>query len=172
VNKLLLLGFFLFNCFPLVAQQVIKGIPADLVSSEIIIVSYEPNDLIPAEAKTHESIYKEITPLNQLCAQANQELQAATKSNFPLSYRIVPKEMLPALKLEDAYIFEPGKLYGSDGPWSSVPFYLRHAATGTIYEIGYLPKNAIFSAEKVMEHFIQFLPKNLPVQASESGLKE
>lgn len=167
MNKFLVLGFLLLTCFPLAAQQVIKGIPADLVSSEIIIVTYEPNDLIPAEAKSHEGVYKDITPINQLCAQANQELQTVTKAAFPLSYRVVPKEIAAALKVEKAYIFEPGKLYTSYGPWSSVPFYIRHAATGQVYEIGYLPKNAIFSAEKVMQHFIEFLPKNLPVQASE-----
>ena len=167
MNKLLLLGLFLLNCFPLVAQQVIKGIPEDLLSAEIIIVAYEPNDLIPAEAESHEFIYKQTTPLAAMCAQANLELQAVAKKTFPLSYRIVLKELLTSLKVGNAYIFEPGKLYRSFGPWSSVPLYIRRAASGQVYEIGHLPKNAIFSAEKVLTHFIQFLPKNLPVQASE-----
>ena len=173
LNRLLLLGFFLLlHCFPLAAQQVVKGLPHDLLSSEIIIVAYEPNDLIPAEAKSYEFIYKQITPLELLCAQANQELQMVAAIAFPLSYRIVSKEVAMSLQQENAYIFEPGKLYGTFGPWSSVPFYIRHIATGTIYEIGYMPKNAIFSAEKVLAHFIAFLPKNLPVQASEGKLKE
>jgi hypothetical protein len=168
LNRLLLLGFFfLLNCFPLVAQQVIKGIPEDLLYAEIIIVAYEPNDLIPAEAESHEFIYKQTMPLAAMCAQANLELQAVAKKTFPLSYRIVPKELLASIKVGNAYIFEPGKLYGSFGPWSSVPLYIRRAASGQVYEIGHLPKNAIFSAEKVLTHFIQFLPKNLPVQASE-----
>ncbi len=172
MNKLLLLGFFLLSCLPLAAQQVIKGIPTDLIASEIIIVAYEPNDLIPEEAKSYEALYKRTTPLVAQCALANQQLYTFAKTNFPLSYRIISKDLLCSVSTENAYIFEPGKLYGTCGPWSSVPFYLRHANTGTIYEIGHMPKSGIFSTEKVMAHFIKFLPKNLPVQASENGFKE
>lgn len=168
LNRFLLFGvFLLLHCFPLAAQQVVKGLPADLLSAEIVIVAYEPIDLIPAEARSYESVYKQITPLAAMSAQANLELQHVAKLAFPLSYRIVSKAQLAELKLENAYLFEPGKIYGTSGPWASVPFYIRHVATGQIYEIGYLPKSAIFSAEKVLLHFIEFLPKNLPVQASE-----
>ncbi|MBK0404291.1 hypothetical protein I5M27_14940 [Adhaeribacter sp. BT258] len=166
MNKFLLVIVLALSCLPLRAQTL-KGLPEDFTSYELLIVAYEPSDLIPADAKSHESIYRQLTPLQAQSVQANQQIAAVAKAKYPSRFRLVSKNDLPAFSADNAYIFEPGKLYSQPTVWSTTPLYIRHAASGLVYEIGFLPTHAIFFPEKIMEHFIQFVPKNLPVQASD-----
>ncbi|MFC5270719.1 hypothetical protein [Adhaeribacter terreus] len=166
MNKFLFVIALTLSCLQLRAQTL-KGLPEDFTSSELLIVAYEPSDLIPADAKSHESIYRQLTPLQAQCTQANQQITAVARHNYPYLFRIVSKTELPTSLSDNAYIFEPGKLYSQPTVWSTTPLYIRHATSGLVYEIGFLPTHAIFFPEKIMEHFIQFLPKNLPVQASD-----
>ncbi|KAA9331948.1 hypothetical protein [Adhaeribacter soli] len=148
------------------AQTVKKGLPADLDKTELVIVRFEPKDLIPSEAKSHSDIYIQDNDLNKATAEANIALTEALK--FTFTYRIVSREQLKKLSGQDFYIFEPSEIYGTGGPWGTVPLYIRHSTTKDIYEIGFMPKNGIFSAGKVMSSFLECLPKTIPVQALES----
>src|SRR5690606_13972546 len=128
LHKLLFVVVFLFSCFSLQAQSI-KGLPADFISSELLIVAYEPSDLIPAAAKSHESIYRQLTPLDVQSQLANQQILNVAKASYPFRFRMVNKTELPAFATENAYIFEPGKLYGQPTVWSTTPFYIWHAAS-------------------------------------------
>jgi hypothetical protein len=166
LNKFLLVIIFALGCLPLRAQTL-KGLPEDFTRSELLIVAYEPSDLIPADAKSHESIYRQLTPLQAQTKQANQQITAVAKASYPYRFRLISQNALAATASDNTYIFEPGKLYSQPTVWSTTPLYIRHATSGLVYEIGFLPTHAIFFPEKIMEHFIQFVPKNLPVQASD-----
>ena len=166
MKQLFLALFFSLGCLSLSAQTI-KGLPPNFTASELLIVAYEPSDLIPADAKSHESIYRQQTPLQTQCEQANKLLESAAKATYPISYRSVNKKELPGFAAQNQFIFEPAKFYGQLTIWSTTPLYIKNAATGEVYEIGFLPTSAIFEPDKIMEHFISFLPKNFPVQASD-----
>jgi hypothetical protein len=161
--------FSLVCCFFASAQQVRKGLPADLEKTELVILRYEPKDLIPSDAKSHVDIYIQDNDLQKTCAEANAQLIEALKYTFPFSYRVISRNQLNQLKGKSFYVFDPAEIYGTGGPWGTVPLYLRHSVTGEIYEIGFMPKNGIFSAEKVIASFLQSLPKTIPVQALEDN---
>lgn len=167
--KFLILGLFCNFASLSFAQTVKKGLPADLDKTELVIVRYEPKDLIPSEAKSYVDIYLQENDLKKACAEANAAVLEALKYTFPFSYRIVTREQLKKLKGKEFYIFEPSEIYGTGGPWGTVPLYIRHTTTKDIYEIGFMPKHGIFSAEKVMASFLECLPKTIPVQALENA---
>jgi hypothetical protein len=148
------------------AQQVFKGLPPDLKKAALLIVKYEPKDLIPADAKSYEKLYASTENLQARADEANLDLSNAAKYGYPFNYRIISKAELAKLKnIDSVYIFEPAVIYSTSGPWGSVPLYLRNPQTQALYEVGTVPKNGIYSAEKVMDNFLKPIKKTFPMQA-------
>lgn len=162
----LILLFILLNAATVFAQHVYKGLPPDLEKTELLIVKYEPKDLIPADARSYENVYAATENLKARADEANLDLFNAAKYGYPFNYRLISKAELSKLNTSTpVYIFEPGVVYGTSGPWGSVPLYLRNSQTKAIYEVGIVPKNGIYSAEKVMENFLKPIRKTFPMQA-------